>query len=183
MQRTMHKIIRGVRSRAHDVLLYGVIAAYLVILAVFLFGKSGAARSVNLVPFRFVADYITGHGVLAFSNVAGNVLLFFPLGVYLELLFGERLGVWRTEGIVLAVSAAVELLQFVTATGVTDVDDLLLNGLGGLAGILCLRLLRRRLGAKTRPAVEYISLGVGVFFVVLMLCLRFGVFGIRIKIL
>ena len=43
-----------------------------------------------------------------------------------------------------ALSAALEALQFALSTGMTDIDDVLLNALGALLGACAVRILRRQ---------------------------------------
>lgn len=72
----------------------------------------------------------------AWVNLAGNVVMFVPLGFFGPWLF-PRL---RKFGIhilaMLAVIVAVELLQWLTGLGTCDVDDLLLNLPGTCLGFL-----------------------------------------------
>ena len=74
-------------------------------------------------------------------HVAGNLVWFVPLGLLGALLCaapGSRLPDLRRPGVALAagavVSFALELTQFVLATGASDLDDILLNALGALLG-------------------------------------------------
>jgi glycopeptide antibiotics resistance protein len=104
----------------------------------------GSERSFNLIPFASISHYLVSSspGVtrFAFGNVAGNVLLFIPLGASLSMLRTST--VPRTMLIVAGTSVAVEILQGVFALGATDVDDVILNCLGGFIGIQLVLLLR-----------------------------------------
>lgn len=77
-------------------------------------------------------------------EVLGNVGGFLPLGFLLPVCFPRfaraRWSVAASAGCSLFIEAA----QFLLATGVTDIDDLLFNTLGGICGYLLWRLLRRR---------------------------------------
>ena len=82
-------------------------------------------------------------------NAKGNVLLFFPLGLLLPLIW-RRLPFWRGIQIAIALSFSIELLQYVSrAWGsyrLADINDVVLNVLGaclGLALVFLLRLLKR----------------------------------------
>ena len=81
-------------------------------------------------------------------NAAGNVLLFFPLGIFLPLVW-KRLRFWRGIQIAIALSSSIELLQYFSrAWGsyrLADINDVVLNVLGaslGLALVFLLRLCR-----------------------------------------
>jgi len=76
----------------------------------------------------------------AFGNIAGNVLLFIPLRSDLSVL--TKSTVARTMLIVASTSVAVEILQGVFALGASDIDDVILNCLGGFIGIQLFLLLR-----------------------------------------
>lgn len=170
------------KKRFHDLLLYAVIGIYLFILIVLLFFKASSLKSVNLIPFQFIVDYWMDKKPLAISNVLGNVALFVPMGIYLTTLNTKRRG-WMNMLLIVLFSALVELMQFVFAVGVTDIDDLLLNAAGGFLGICCGWGMRKIFRANTRYAVAILSLVVLCTFAVLYVCLYFGVFGFKIRIL
>jgi glycopeptide antibiotics resistance protein len=87
-------------------------------------------------------------------NAAGNVLLFFPLGILIPLVW-RHLRLWRGIQIAIAFSVSIELLQYLSrAWGsyrLADVNDVILNGLGAFLGLALLFLLW--LPRVTRPAV------------------------------
>jgi VanZ family protein len=78
-------------------------------------------------------------------NAAGNVVLFFPLGILLPLVF-SRVRFWRGVQIALALSASIELVQYVSAAWgsyrLADVNDVILNVLGAGLGLALIALLR-----------------------------------------
>ena len=87
-------------------------------------------------------------------NARGNVMLFFPLGILMPLVW-RHLRFWKGIQIAIALSCSIELLQYLSSAWgsyrAADVNDVILNVLGaclGLALVSLLRLLRR-----TRPAV------------------------------
>lgn len=90
----------------------------------------------NVVPFRKILYYARGCEAyfVGVINVAGNVLMFVPMGFALPFFFTGLQNKKRLAATVAAVSLAVELLQLITATGVFDADDVLLNTFGAVAG-------------------------------------------------
>jgi glycopeptide antibiotics resistance protein len=86
-------------------------------------------------------------------NARGNVLLFFPLGI-LILLVWSRLRFWSGIGVVIAVSVAIELVQYLSSAWgsyrAVDINDVILNVLGASLGLALVSLPRLRRG--TRPA-------------------------------
>ena len=84
---------------------------------------------LELIPFADMISVLTDKnavGLGAFVNIAGNIALLFPLGLFLPLFWRwfERAG--RTIGWCFGTSLSIELIQLV-AGGVTSADDLLLN--------------------------------------------------------
>ena len=80
-------------------------------------------------------------------NARGNVLLFFPLGVLVPLVW-SRLRFWRGVLVAIAVSFAIELAQHLSSAWGSyrsaDVNDLILNVLGACLGLALVSLLRLR---------------------------------------
>jgi glycopeptide antibiotics resistance protein len=112
-------------------------------------------REIKLVPF-VPAD---GFGSSASFEVAMNVLIFVPFGVYLALLV-PAVAVWRVAGLSAAASLALEAAQFVLASGSSDLTDVIVNTAGGVVGWSLLALARRRLGARTAAvAVRWCLVG------------------------
>ena len=67
-------------------------------------------------------------------SLAGNFLLFLPLGFFLRYFF-TKMPSSRIFLLAVFISIAIELLQLVFHAGVCDIDDVILNGIGALAGI------------------------------------------------
>lgn len=117
---------------------------YMAILSVLLFFGGlfhldrGWDGSVNLVPFHTIHNYIrfyrnTGSMVSVF-NLVGNIVITIPLGMLLPLLW-KRLRHWFLAIPILAFfCVGVEYLQWLTATGTADIDDSILNFVGGCVG-------------------------------------------------
>ncbi|WP_370056212.1 VanZ family protein [Leifsonia sp. EB41] len=137
------------RAKVESAVIWVAFALYLVFLAkLLLFSRvPGSERSLNLIPFASIADYLGGPAAVrrfAFANLAGNILAFVPLGAYLTFL-RRRARVWGNLLVVACVSVAVEILQWVLAVGTSDIDDVILNVVGGLIGVLGVVGLRRAL--------------------------------------
>ena len=125
------------------VAVFALYAAFL--LRLLLFSRApGSERSINLIPFASIAEFMSSHssgtGRVAFANVVGNILIFVPLGVYVSWL-RQRAAAWLAMLLVALVSVSVEISQGVFAVGASDIDDVILNCVGGIMGILIFRLL------------------------------------------
>ena len=131
---------------------------YLGALAYFMFFADNWGRkqisefySYNFIPFREIGRYLRfwkqiglPHVVL---NLAGNIIGFMPFGFFVPLLFRFHRDIPFILGISFFFSAAIEFLQLISRVGSCDVDDVLLNTLGGLCGyalFIVLRDYRRR---------------------------------------
>ncbi|MEI4790996.1 VanZ family protein [Bacillus sp. FJAT-53060] len=108
--------------------------------------------SVNLIPFHSIDQnlhaYHHGYPNLVFLNLAGNILLFVPLGFFLYQTFRTM----RWQKAVLAgfiLSAMIEVLQWIFSqsgiiTRSSDIDDIILNTLGTAIGCIVYQMYRRR---------------------------------------
>jgi len=95
-------------------------------------GDSG----INLIPFKIFADSIrefqTGNRSYFIINLLGNIGMFLPIGFFIPLLWRER-NFRSTVLITFLVSLFIELCQLPQSRW-TDIDDLWMNTLGGVAG-------------------------------------------------
>ena len=85
-------------------------------------------------------------------NARGNVMLFFPLGILLPLVW-RRLRFWSGIQIAIALSSSIELVQYFSRTWINrtaDVNDVILNVLGASLGLALVFLLRLRQGTRPR---------------------------------
>ena len=93
---------------------------------------------IEWIPFWSVYDWIisgSDYGVSFFLNIA----LFIPLGYYLAELSGKA-GEKNHKGIAVAaiqcfaLALIIEVIQFISYRGLSDIDDLISNTLGGAIG-------------------------------------------------
>lgn len=96
------------------------------------------ANAVNLVPLRGIGQMLDTGGyapAVAVQNLAGNVVMFVPVGLTAAILVGRRRTI-RGMAVGVGLSMTVEALQFVLKLPrATDVDDVLLNGIGTAVGV------------------------------------------------
>ena len=120
-------------------LAYLLLLGYMLFFSAYFGREDHAEYRYNLSLFQEIGRYIglgirTGSWTLFYVNVVGNVCAFVPLGVFLPKLFEKCRNIVLVTILSLKVSLAVEVIQLVTRVGSFDVDDLLLNTLGGLIG-------------------------------------------------
>lgn len=110
---------------------------------------SSSVQHLNLLPFASIVSYIRKGGGALLVNIIGNILVFMPAGFLLPML-GIRLStLLRVAFACMLISVLIETLQYFTTTRVTDIDDVILNVTGGVAGYICYALVR----ALNRPAL------------------------------
>lgn len=98
----------------------------------------------NFTLFKTIRYYMSGqvNTSIAVQNILGNILLFSPLGFFVPLLRPRLSKLVQIAVLAFGISLLLELVQLLTGLGGFDVDDLLLNVLGGLLGWLAFRVLR-----------------------------------------
>lgn len=96
--------------------------------------------SANFMPFRTIKMYIDyAYKLNSVENLAGNLLVFVPLGFLLPML-SEELGQFSEMLLnVFTFVLGIEVFQLFSAFGAFDVDDILLNCLGATIGFGCFK--------------------------------------------
>ena len=94
----------------------------------------------NFIPFQEILRYnITSR--LFWKNVVGNMLMFLPFGFFVSYyLKVEKVNL--PFMLVLVTSLAIEIVQMMIGR-VFDVDDIILNLIGGILGYFIYKLLKR----------------------------------------
>ncbi len=122
------------------------------------YGRTGEMQEYhyNLVLFKEIKrfwNYRDQVGQFAmFTNLFGNVIIFMPFGFFMPMASRYRScfsAVFYSFGL----SLCVETFQLLTKVGSFDVDDLLLNTIGGLAGYVIFAVcavIRRRYADKEK---------------------------------
>jgi len=120
------------------VLLAMTVTGILVATLGFSVGDGTGPSGVNLTPFAEIRRGLhTGAADVVSANVWGNIAMFVPVGMLLMWLWTSPL-LARILMATLAgagLSVAIELTQL-TLHRVADIDDVILNGAGALAGAL-----------------------------------------------
>ena len=77
-------------------------------------------------------------------NFAGNVIAFIPFGYLLPKMVKKKPRLFHTVLFSFEFSLLVELTQLISRTGSFDVDDILLNTVGGILGYVCFYVIQHR---------------------------------------
>ena len=94
-------------------------------------------KKANKKPFATIGLFYNSRRLNSsykMNNLAGNIIGFIPLGIFVPFLFRRLRVAWKTVLMVFLISLSFEMTQLVFGLGVFDVDDLILNTLGGLIG-------------------------------------------------
>ena len=93
----------------------------------------------NIVPFGTIIEYINRlinqniRASIVILNLVTNLLLFTPMGFFIPILFKNKIK--NTKQFILmmvVITLFVEILQFITYRGTTDIDDIILNTIGAV---------------------------------------------------
>lgn len=128
--------------------------AYMVLLAYFLFFAEGMGRTYNdreyhynLILLKEIRRFIVYRDKLGWfavsANLLGNIVAFVPFGIILPMLKKKKQTFFYIVLFSFEFSLFVEITQLLSKVGSFDVDDLLLNTLGGAIGYFCYWLISR----------------------------------------
>lgn len=121
-------------------ILIGIFLAYLlgvVYLTFFSFGIRlyDLHTSINYIPVRKTISMIkSGIPILVFVNLAGNILLLSPIGVFLTMLFKKARSLKKVMYAGFLISISIEMTQLVTGARICDIDDVIFNTIGAILG-------------------------------------------------
>ncbi len=127
---------------------------YIVLLAYFLFFSERYGRTItsddykyNLVLFKEVRRFILYRKELGLEsfivNIFGNVLAFVPFGFVLPIISISNRKLLNITLLSLEFSLTIELIQLIFKVGIFDVDDILMNTMGGILGGICFIICRK----------------------------------------
>ena len=91
----------------------------------------------NIIPFATIIGYISGmisndiNTGIVIINLVTNLLLFAPMGFFIPMLFQDKIKNTKQFLIIIIIlTFLVEIIQFITYRGSTDIDDIILNTIG-----------------------------------------------------
>ena len=131
-------------------------------------------RSINCIPFHYdkeigVAFHLT--------EVLENVLIFVPMGIYLQMLM-PKVKLYAKIMMIAGTSFLLETTQYVLAIGRSDITDILTNTAGGLLGLIVYLMVARLIGNRIK-ANRLFSILAGIVSVVVIGLLSFILFANR----
>jgi len=87
------------------------------------------SRTLNLIPF-----YDIFNGNYNRLDIFGNIILFIPLGIYINMV-GKNLKVSKNIYKIIIISLIFEVSQYIFGIGASDITDIITNTIGGVIGI------------------------------------------------
>lgn len=89
---------------------------------------------ISLIPFATIKSYIKYSGIFhALLNILGNVVLFIPIGFIFPLILIRYRDLKKIAVLSISISLFIEFIQFFVGRS-CDIDDLILNFVGGIIG-------------------------------------------------
>lgn len=128
-------------KKAKEVLCIFTIAYLIYVVAkITLLGRESVfPRRAWIIPFYSYYKYLSGWQTFLFRQNVQNILMFMPLGFLICRLLDGKKKTWRRRfavGSAFLISLFVEIMQFVFAIGLLEVDDVLHNTFGAVIGCL-----------------------------------------------
>ncbi|MTI49867.1 MAG: VanZ family protein [Firmicutes bacterium] len=113
--------------------------SYMILLSDALFFNNRGGfyfKEINLVPFKTIVPYILNtanvNSNIVIINVLGNIILFIPIGVIVGIIVKKKI---KSVLNLALIPMLIETIQYISATGVADIDDFILNFAGELMGL------------------------------------------------
>lgn len=135
----------SLRSRNQKIVYYEefinlIFLIYLLLLFSLVTDQDMFSVSNNFIPFKEMLRYDFKSN-LFIRNVLGNILLFIPFGAFISY-YVKKINIFKVLLITLITSSTIETVQLKIGRSF-DVDDIILNVVGGLIGFLIYKILRK----------------------------------------
>lgn len=140
-----------IRNVANTILVTLSVIYFLLLIKILYLDRATPAYFVdayrhNLVPLRTINMYILHHAHFNWNtlvaNLIGNIVVFIPLGcIYAYFIQGLKRFVPFVLSIIVTI-VVVEGVQLLLRLGSFDIDDIILNSIGGIIGFYTLMILK-----------------------------------------
>ena len=145
--RITYLVINGKKFVLYEELLKLFFIIYILCLFQIVTAQDVSFGGVNIIPFKEIFRYEPGT-YLFYKNILGNVLLFLPFGFFV----GYFIKVNKISVVFLItfiISLSIETIQLAIGR-VFDVDDVILNVLGGILGFILYKILSKIIPEKLK---------------------------------
>lgn len=141
------------KRKKKNILLILLFFVYLAALVYFVFfaeeyGRTNLSDELmyNLTPFQEIRRYIEYRAMIGMPavilNLVGNIVAFMPFGFLLPMINTAERRSYMIFLLTFELSLVIEVVQLFSRVGSFDVDDLILNTLGGLIGYWAYKAIR-----------------------------------------
>ncbi len=190
----MPKVTQKSKLTLENILLISIYIIYFIFMAEILLFKNvrpseifGSDRDISrqlaIMPFQSIMKYYNSGNIWAsILNVIGNIVVFIPFGIYLMLYTKKNTSVKATTTVFFT-SLSVEVIQFVLDIGIADVDDIILNVIGGIVGVLGYKFLKLIFKQDKKVKTTLIFLVVVTILIYTGFLLYAASKGIKVKLL
>lgn len=104
--------------------------------------------SGNLIPFKGIYEIIVDNPNYFLFNVGGNLIMLYPLGIFIPLLYNNKNNLKDIFKLSLLSTLSIEIIQLLFNVGSFDIDDIILNTLGAVLGYLTYKLITKFINLK-----------------------------------
>ncbi|MBG9796894.1 VanZ family protein [Brevibacillus laterosporus] len=91
---------------------------------------------ISLIPFDTIISFFTHFESFNRFELLGKILLYIPIGILFPLLFSSINNMLRNFVFTLSLSLLMNSMILVLQTGFFDIDDIILNVIGGVIGFV-----------------------------------------------
>lgn len=145
--RITYLVINGKKFVLYEELLKLFFIIYILCLFQIVTAQDVSFGGVNIIPFKEIFRYEAGT-YLFYKNILGNVLLFLPFGFFVGY-FTKVNKISVVFLITFIISLSIETTQLAIGR-VFDVDDVILNVLGGILGFILYKILSKIIPEKLK---------------------------------
>ena len=138
--RTTYLIVNKQKLILHEELLKLCFIIYILCLFYAVTFQDVSWSSHNYIPFKEILRYDLGSS-LFYKNIFGNMLLFLPYGIFIAK-YVKLDSAFIVAIISFITSLSIEVIQFLIGR-VFDVDDIILNVIGGVFGFLIYKIFKK----------------------------------------
>lgn len=135
------RLKKGKKPYQRHLMIFGFIGTVISIIFITILISSqrvptlSTLRRLNIVPFLWLKSASKEDFNSVVRQLLMNSILFFPLGILLPIVFEVLRKWWLVAGTTFMFTLSIETLQFFLGRS-ADIDDILMNLLGGLIGYL-----------------------------------------------
>lgn len=94
------------------------------------------SRTLNLIPFNDILN-----GYYNKLDIFGNIILFIPLGIYINIIMKNNKAL-KNIYIIVVISLLLETIQYIFGIGASDITDIITNTIGDILGIFIYMILK-----------------------------------------